>query len=188
MRYVPGTRPAPALKHEGPLRADARGGDRRAGRARRSTPRTPPGSCTATSSPPTCCSPATHAYLSDFGLTRSLSSRGAADRDRPVARHHRLRLARAAAGRARRRARGRLLARLRAPRGADRPPAVPARDRARHAARPPPGPDPAAVGVGRAAGLRPRDGARAGQGPGATATRRPATSAGRRSPPRAASR
>ena len=45
-------------------------------------------------------------------------------------------------------------------------PAVPARDRARGAARPHPGPGPAAVGAGRAVGLRPRDGACAGEGPG----------------------
>ena len=48
-----GHRPAPAAQARGPARADAGGRDRRAGRRPRSTPPTPPGSSTATSSPPT---------------------------------------------------------------------------------------------------------------------------------------
>ena len=53
MRYVPGTDLHRLLKHEGPLPPSAR--RRSSDRWRRhSTPRTRPGSFTATSSPPTC--------------------------------------------------------------------------------------------------------------------------------------
>ena len=56
MRYVKGTDLQGLLAQRAArLPRGARGGDRAARSARRSTPRTPSGSCTATSSPPTCC-------------------------------------------------------------------------------------------------------------------------------------
>ena len=59
MRYVGGTDLHALLREQGRARARrARPSWWRSWR-RRSTPRTPPGSCTATSSPPTCCWPAT---------------------------------------------------------------------------------------------------------------------------------
>ena len=165
MRYVPGTDLHRLLKHEGPLEPERAANDRRAGgvgarrRARRRAraPRRQARQRPDRGRPrlPGRLRPHPDAELG-----------GAADRDRPVARHHRLLLTRAAAGRAGRRARGHLLARLRAARGAAGRPAVPALDHPRDPARPPERPAAAAVGARRAAGLRPRDGPRAGEGSG----------------------
>ena len=71
-------RPAPPrCASDGRARA-RRAGARSSPRWRaRSTRRTAPGSCTATSSPPTSCSPTgddEHVYLTDFGLTREAAS------------------------------------------------------------------------------------------------------------------
>ena len=61
------------------------------------TPRTPPASCTATSSRPTCCSTSTGASRSrDFGIAR-LALEDQLTADRPGAGHRRLHLARAGA-------------------------------------------------------------------------------------------
>ena len=58
MRYVAGTDLQGLLARERRIPPDAGRGDRRSRSARRSTPRTPSGSCTATSSRPTSCSAA----------------------------------------------------------------------------------------------------------------------------------
>ena len=82
---------------------------------RRSTPRTPPASCIATSSRPTSSSTRDdHVYLTDFGLTQARALARGRDPARPLGRHARLRRARADPRRARRRARRRLRPRLRA--------------------------------------------------------------------------
>ena len=82
MRWVDGHRPAPAARARRAGSAAARGGDRPPGRGRaRRRPRRP-GSCTATSSPPTSCSSGEHAYLADFGLTRLAEREDQRDDDR----------------------------------------------------------------------------------------------------------
>ena len=58
MRWVAGTDLHRLLRDDGRLEPVRAARDRRPGRRARSTPRTPPGSCTATSSRPTCCSAA----------------------------------------------------------------------------------------------------------------------------------
>ena len=123
MRFVEGTDLRALIAARGPRSTRAaRGAHRRARSAPRSTPPTRAGSCTATSSRRTSCSPRRdHVYLTDFGLAKQ-----AADAERADA-------ARAAGSarvdyvapeqiqrRARRRARRRLRARLRAVRGAHR--------------------------------------------------------------------
>ena len=70
-------RPARAGHRHRAARAGARGGDRGPCRPTRSTPRTMPGSSTATSSPRTSCSaPHDQVYLSDFGLASHALSEG----------------------------------------------------------------------------------------------------------------
>ena len=59
MRYVAGDDVRSLVRREGRARARAGGADRRRRSAPRSTPRTPPASCTATSSPRTSCWPPT---------------------------------------------------------------------------------------------------------------------------------
>ena len=115
MRYVAGRRPAHARARERPARAAPRGAHRRPGRRRRSTPRTPPGSSTATSSRPTSCSARRPRLPDRLRPHQARCSRSAAGRPAgPLGRDARLRRARADPRRARRRARRRLRARLRA--------------------------------------------------------------------------
>ena len=78
MRFIDGRDLATEVRDHGRARARSpRPGSSCRWRAR-STRRTAPASCTATSSPPTSCSPATgddeQAYLTDFGLTREAAS------------------------------------------------------------------------------------------------------------------
>ena len=97
MRYVTGTDlHGAAARARGLLEPLAR--RRSSGRSRRrSTPRTPPGSCTATSSPPTSCSAASTRTWPTSGL-RGCGSDARTDPRGPVDRHRRLHGARAAAG------------------------------------------------------------------------------------------
>ena len=138
MRYVEGSDLRTLVRAEQRLDAGARrvhrlpGGrrPRRGARARASS--------TATSSPPTSCSAADdHAYLTDFGLTKRVTSHTRLHARRRLGRHARLRRARADPRRAPRRARRRLRAGLRAlPRARGRA-AVPARERRGDAVGPP---------------------------------------------------
>ena len=173
MRYVGGTDLHALLRERGAPRARAGGrhrrpggcGARRRARRRARAPRRQAGQRAAGRRP----------RLPE--RLRAHAARGlrhAAHRVRPVGRDRRVLRARAPARRADRRARGRLLARLRAVRGADRRAAVHDRHRAGDHARPPPRRAADAVRARGAAGVRPRDRPRAGQGP-----RRPLSVGGR---------
>ena len=150
---------------------------------RRSTPRTRPGSCTATSKPANVLLAGDHAYLSDFGLTRlagsdtSLTGSGQWIGTVEYCSPEQLRGGRTD------RARRRLLARLRAVRRAHRRAAVRPGNRDVDHARPSARPAADAVRAGRAARVRPRDRARAREAAGGPLSldRRPrARRAGRR--------
>ena len=161
-------RPAPrCCARAGALGAERGGAHRRPGRAARSTPRTRPGSSTATSSPPTSCSAATTPTWPTSGSramvdaeTRLTTQRASCSAPSTTWRPSSSRAERG------RRARRRLRARLRALRRADRRAAVPARHRPRDDARAPARPAAAAVAARRARGVRPRARPRAGQGAG----------------------
>ena len=113
MRLVDGTDLKRLLAEEGVLDAGARA-RRCSSRSRtRSTRRTSAASSTATSSRRTSCvDERGHCYLADFGLSRRLAEQAPRLGAGPLARHRRLRRARADPRRGARRARRSLLARL----------------------------------------------------------------------------